>query len=37
MNQSGCYGAQINGEQLTEFLDKFLFFGSRLKFQEVVF
>ena len=24
MNQSGCYGAQINGEQLTEFLDKFL-------------
>ena len=24
MNQSGSYGAQINGEQLTEFLDKFL-------------
>ena len=24
MNQSGCYGAQINGEQLTDFLDKFL-------------
>jgi hypothetical protein len=24
MNQSGSYGAQINGEQLTEFLDKYL-------------
>ena len=24
MSQSGCYGAQINGAQLTEFLDKFL-------------
>lgn len=24
MSQTGCYGAQINGEQLTEFLDKFL-------------
>ena len=24
MSQSGCYGAQINGEQLTDFLDKFL-------------
>ena len=24
MNQSGSYGAQINGEQLTKFLDKFL-------------
>jgi hypothetical protein len=24
MNQSGGYGAQINGEQLTDFLDKFL-------------
>lgn len=24
MSQLGCYGAQINGEQLTDFLDKFL-------------
>ena len=24
MSQSGCYGAQINGEQLTDFLNKFL-------------
>ena len=24
MSQTGCYGAQINGEQLTNFLDKFL-------------